>query len=90
MGFDIADVFGRDPGHGLGFENDFSLTIDAGCGVADFVGTIIIDRTAKDYGMNVITISDGIAQSFQNNGGSTVTIDQTTGRGVKWSAVAVG
>ena len=89
MGFDIADFFGQDPCHGLSFENDFGLTIDAGCGVANFVGTIIIDRTATDHGMNVITISDGIAESFQNDNRGTIAIDQTTRCGVKRSAVPV-
>jgi hypothetical protein len=66
MGFDVTDRLGINPRDGLRLDDDFGLTVDAGCGIADLRCAVVIDSGAFDDRINAIAIVQRVAEPLED------------------------
>ncbi len=90
MRFEHADAGAIDVGQQQRILDDFTLTDHRGCGVADLVMTIVIDRAAAQHGQYRVAIAQSVLQAAQGHGTDAVTGKGALGTGVKRAAATVG
>jgi hypothetical protein len=56
MGLNVGNGVSVHTGHGLGRENHFGLTRDAGRREAQLAPSVIVDRRALDYRPDMVTV----------------------------------
>ncbi len=64
---DVPYRFCPDVGHGHGSGNRPGLAVDARRGVADLPGAVVVDRGSLDHRVNVVSGSDGIRQTLEDD-----------------------
>ncbi len=89
MGLDVVDGFGREAGHRLRSGDDFGLALNARRGVANFVGTVIVDRETFDDGVRSVAFGQRVRQLLQNHNADAFTWDRTSRFRVKRAAMSI-
>ncbi len=90
MGLDVADGGGRDAGVALGAGDDGGLAVDAGGGVADLGGTVVVGGEAADDGVDLVAVGESVGEALEGDDGDATAEDGALGLGVEGAAMAVG
>src|SRR3984885_4300642 len=89
MSFNVSDGGGIDSGGCEGGGKHFRLPIDAGCGVADLVSTVIIDRGTQNHAPYRVVIAKGVVKTFENHDSAATPAANSVAVGVEWPAVPI-
>src|SRR5689334_9960584 len=65
VGLDVADRLRRNAGHFLSHSNNAGLTVDAGSGVTDLCGAVVVHGEAANDGIDVVTIAQGVFETLE-------------------------
>ena len=89
MRFDITDLVRLDAGHGQRGPDDAGLPLHAGGGEAHLVGTIAVDGSTADDGVDVIAIAQRILETPQHDDARPAAQHGAAGTGIEGAAVPV-
>ena len=89
MCFDVTDVDGVHIGDFLRHRDHLRLAFDARRGVTDLVGTVVVNRTSQNQGVDVIAIGDRFIQTLKHHHTHAIRSDGAGGCGIESAAVTV-
>ncbi len=83
VGFNVLDGFGVDAGHILGFDDDRSVAVNAGCEIADLPGAVVVDCGCLDDRVHVVAIRDGVCEPPKHDCARAARQHRSRGLGVE-------
>src|SRR5579875_3223878 len=89
MRLDIADALGGQACDLQRGRDDRGLTQDAGSGIADFEGAIVVDGRALDDGADGVAIGDGLGEALEDDDAEAITEEAAMGNGIEGATVAI-
>src|SRR5271156_5461646 len=89
VGLKISDGLGGNAGHFLRTLDDLRLAVDAGRGISDLYGAVVVDGEATNYREHLVAIGDRLFEALQQNDCRPRAENGAAGAMVEGTAVAV-